>query len=204
MSIFKDNSDELKVIFLDVNKVYQNPYQPRRIFNHRAMESLMNSIKKYGVIVPIIVRRTSRGEYELACGERRLRSCKELGIAKVPAIVKNLSTPEMIELVLTENLMRKDLVLIEEAEAFDKLVLELGQNENDISERLGIPAEMIAKYRRVVSLPIILKKAIYSELITEEHALLLENEKDEGKLLQLISRIVNEKLSLQQLASLTN
>lgn len=200
-AVFK-NSEEDKVMSLPVNKIYQNPYQPRRIFNQKALESLKRSIERYGVIVPVIVRKTTRGDYELACGERRWRASKELGKKTIPAIIKNLSTPEMIELVLIENIMRKDLVLIEEAEAFDKLIRELGQNEQDISTRLGIPMELVEKYKRLVGLPIILKKALYSELISEEHALVLEKVKDERKVLTLISKVVHEKLTSEQLSSL--
>lgn len=196
--LFSKNSEEI-IRRLPIDKIFQNPYQPRRIFNKGAMEQLKKSIKEYGMLVPIMVRKVERG-YELACGERRVRACRELGLRTIPAVVKRLDTPQMVELALIENVVRADLVLLEEAEAYERLRKEFSvHSEDEIAERMGLSRESMQKYKRLSTLPMILKKAILSELITEEHAICLTQIKDEEKLLEFLGKTIEDKLSPEKL-----
>lgn len=178
-----------------VERVFQNPYQPRRVFAPGDMGQLKQSIRSYGVLVPIVVREVKRG-YELACGERRLRACRDLGLPTIPAIVRDLATPQMVELALVENLMRRDLLILEEAETFERLKREFAvTSEAELAARLGLPLEAVERYRRLAQLPMVLKKALLSSLITEQHAEILSMQADERTQLRLLGEVVQEKLT---------
>ena len=182
-----------------VNKVFQNPYQPRRVFKKEEMEQLKKSIAHYGVLVPIVVRKIKRG-YELACGERRLRACRELGIKTISVIVKTMTTPQMVELALIENLIRADMLLLEEAETFERMKKEFSlSSEDEIAERMGMSKEIMQRYKRLASLPLILKKALSSELITEEHAVILAQVPNEEEMLKFLAAVVERKLTPAEL-----
>lgn len=182
-----------RIHHLPVDQIFQNPYQPRRVFRKDALDQLKLSIQQHGVLNPVIVRTADRG-YELACGERRLRACRELGHATIPALVRNLTTPQMVEMALVENLMRKDLILIEEAETFERMCMEFEKESPDeLARRLGIPREKIDRYARLTKLPMLLKKAIYTELITEDEAEALAALKDEGAMARGIAERVAAK-----------
>lgn len=196
MGLLKRDSDRIQ--HLPVDRVFQNPYQPRRVFTKDALDQLKLSIKQHGVLSPVIVRPSGDG-YELACGERRLRACRELGEKTIPAIVRDLTTPQMVEMALIENLMRKDLILIEEAETFERLCIEFEKESPDqLAARLGIPRERIDRYARLTRLPMILKKAIYTELITEDDAERLSAAGSDDAMARAVAELVAERATAKK------
>lgn len=193
--LFGKNKEKDILVELPVNRIFQNPYQPRRVFKKEEMEQLKQSVKHYGVMTPIMVRKVSNG-WELACGERRLRACKELGIKTIPAIVKNLSTPQMVELALIENLVRADMTLLEEADTVERMKKEFAiTSDETVAGKLGLTAQEVDKYKRLAKLPMILKKAFVTELITDEHAFLLAKIEGEEKMLENLKEVIEKKLS---------
>lgn len=188
-----------RILDLPVDKVYQNPYQPRRLFPSDGMEQLRRSIREYGVLVPIVVRRVPQG-YELACGERRLRASRDLGRPTIPAIVRALSTPQMVELALIENLVRSDLAILEEADAFGRLKSEFHvRTDEELAARLGIAPEKVARYSRLSALPLLLKKALQEGHILEDHAMILATVSDADALRSRLAETIRGKLSPEEL-----
>jgi ParB family chromosome partitioning protein len=151
------------------------------------------------VLVPIVVRPVKLG-YELACGERRLRASRDLKLKTIPAIVRDLTTPQMVELALIENLVRNDLCILEEAEAFDRLKHEFDvRTDRDLAERLGVPVERVERYVRLARLPMLLKKALLENVITEGQALLLASQTDPKDLRAWLANTIHEKLTEEEL-----
>ena len=134
--ILKENADEVKKIALA--EIIPNPEQPRKVFDEDEMQDLAASVKEHGVLVPIIVNKNENDEqYVIVAGERRYRAAKRAGLAEVPAIVKNYSEQEMLEIALIENVQRSDLNVIEEARGYKLLM-----------ERFGYTAEELASPAR--------------------------------------------------------
>lgn len=186
------------VIDIPVDKVSVNPYQPRRHFNQHKLEQLAQSIKEQGVIQPIIVRPLGTG-YELVTGERRLRASKLIGNKNIPAIVRNLSDQDMVEIVFIENLQREQLDAHEEAEAYRQLLSAdaEGGTTDMVMRRVGKDMKSIQKRVWMLHLPPVVKKAVVSQLITPEHARLLSQISNEQKQCDLLERIYREKLSVE-------
>lgn len=136
---------------ISVSEIVANPFQPRRIFDQEALNELAYSIKQYGVIQPIVVRKTLSG-YELVAGERRWRAAQIAGLKVLPAIVKEYSDGEMTEIALIENLQREDLNPIEEAAAYKKLMEEFGLTQEEVARKIGRSRSMIANVVRLLNL----------------------------------------------------
>lgn len=173
---------------VDVEKIITNPYQPRMDFDKEKLAELSNSIKSHGIIQPLIV--TKKGDaFELVAGERRLQAAKLADISKVPAIIKNVSKKEKLELAIIENVQRQDLSPIEEAKAYHRLVDEFGMSQEEVAEKMGKSRSAIANKIRLLGLSIDAVKALNEGKITEGHAkviLSIENKEKQGALLDLI------------------
>lgn len=188
-----------RILQAPVDKIFQNPYQPRRIFPRREMEQLVKSIRQFGVLMPIMVRECRQG-YELACGERRLRACREVGLKTIPAIVRDLTTPQMVELALIENLVRNDLAILEEADAFDRLKREFAVvSDTELADRLGVPRERVERYVRLARLPMLVKKALQEGHIAEDHALILGTIENPAELRKWMADTIKQKLTVEGL-----
>lgn len=129
-----------------------NPYQPRKTFHADAIEEMKESILEYGIIQPLVARKSIKG-YEIVVGERRFRAAKEAGLKTIPVIVKELTDEKMMEIALLENLQREDLTPIEEAHAYANLMTELKITQEELSRRLGKSRPHIANMVRLLSLP---------------------------------------------------
>lgn len=136
---------------IPVKLVKPNPFQPRRIFDPEALDELARSIRQYGVIQPIVVRRSSDG-YDLVAGERRWRACQLAGLNIIPAVVRDYTDSEMTEIALIENLQRKDLNPLEEAEAFQRLISEFGLTQEEVARKIGRSRSMVANMIRLLNL----------------------------------------------------
>ena len=161
------------VFWIEVNKISTNPYQPRKVFNELELNSLADSIKKYGVLQPLIVSKFERdGEvfYELVAGERRFRACQLLNFDKVPALIKNPSKQEKLEVALIENVQRADLNALDRAEAFLLLKTDFGLVEQEIAKIAGKSRELVFNTLRLLKLDETIKEALRAEMISEGHA----------------------------------
>ncbi len=149
---------------IDINKIFANPNQPRKVFDETALNELSQSIKKHGVIMPIIVNRDG-DKYMIIAGERRYRAAKLAELSKIPAIVKNYSERQIKEISLIENLQREDLNPIEAATAMKSLMNDYGLTQEDLADRIGKSRSAIANTLRLLSLiPEVIKLVQNGEL----------------------------------------
>ncbi|HLR40951.1 MAG TPA: ParB/RepB/Spo0J family partition protein [Virgibacillus sp.] len=184
-----------------INECRPNPYQPRKTFHADAIEELKDSILEYGIIQPLIVRKSIKG-YEIVVGERRFRAAKEAGLDTVPVVIKELTDDKMMELALLENLQREDLTPIEEAHAYANLMNELKVTQEELSKRLGKSRSHIANIVRLLSLPDQVIAYINNGELSMGHGRALLGLKEKEKLTPLVSKIRNEKLNVRQVEQL--
>lgn len=184
-----------KVLQIHPDKIKENPFQPRKVFPSSSITDLAGSIKEHGIIQPLII--TKRGnEYELIAGERRLRAAKELGLNKVPAIVRKATEQKKLELALIENVQREDLNPIDIAVAFERLMTEFNITQEDLAKRAGKSRSSIANILRLLNLPAEIKGALVDGKITEAHAKYLLGLDSEIKQLSMFRKIVHNNLSV--------
>jgi ParB family transcriptional regulator, chromosome partitioning protein len=152
-----------------VEEIEPNPNQPRKVFNANALDELTASIKASGVIQPVIVRRQGAG-YQLVAGERRWRAARQAGLPRIPAILREVTDAESLELALVENLLREDLNPMEEAEAFDKLLVRFGWIQEELAQRVGKERSSIANALRLLRLPALIQDDLRAGRLTMGHA----------------------------------
>src|SRR4029079_7935388 len=145
-------ADKGSLTEIPISDISVNPYQPRKIFDPKALQELSASIKASGVIQPIVVRRVG-GAYQLVAGERRWRAAREAGLTRIPAVVRDVTDAESLEIALVENLLREDLNPIEEAEAYQKLLAQFGWTQEALAQRVGRDRSSIANTLRLLRLP---------------------------------------------------
>jgi ParB family transcriptional regulator, chromosome partitioning protein len=193
--------DEDVVQQLPIKECRPNPYQPRKTFDTDSIEELKESILEFGIIQPIIVRKSIKG-YEIVVGERRFRAAKEAGLTEIPAIVKELTDEKMMELALLENLQREDLTPIEEGQAYANLMKELNITQEELSKRLGKSRSHIANMVRLLGLPDQIIAYINNGELSMGHGRALLGLKDKDNLIPLVKKILNEKLNVRQVEKL--
>lgn len=187
-----------KVVYLRVDDIIPNRFQPREIFDETGLEELADSIKEHGVIQPIIVRQVG-DKYELIAGERRTKASTLAGLTTIPAIIKNMDDKESAKVSLLENLQRKNLSAIEEARTY-KRILELdNMTQEDLAKTMGKSQPLVANKLRLLSLPEEVQDALMKNQISERHARSLLNIKDKEIQLNLLNRIRNERLTVREL-----
>lgn len=196
----KETADD-NVQEIPIDECRPNPYQPRKTFHADAIEELKDSILEYGIIQPLIVRKSIKG-YQIVVGERRFRAAKEAKLSSIPAIVKDLTDERMMELALLENLQREDLSPIEEAHAYSNLMNELGITQEELSKRLGKSRSHIANITRLLSLPNQVIAYINNGELSMGHGRALLAVKDEEKLAYFVNKIRKEHLNVRQVEQL--
>ena len=157
---------------IPLDRIRPNPRQPRKHFDPEALSELANSIRVSGVIQPIVVRRAGEG-YELIAGERRWRAAKEAGLERVPAVVRDATNVESLEIALVENLLREDLNPLEAAEGYRQLLADFGWTQEELGQRIGKDRSSIANTLRLLKLPAPIQDDLRSGRLTMGHALSL-------------------------------
>ncbi|KGP92678.1 plasmid partitioning protein ParB [Pontibacillus chungwhensis BH030062] len=190
-------TEEEKVQEISVRECRPNPYQPRKVFDPKAIEELKESILQYGILQPIIVRKSIKG-YDIVVGERRYRAATEAGLNTVPAVIRDLSEQHMMELALLENLQREDLTPIEEAQAYSNLMKELNLTQEQLAKRLGKSRPHIANLVRLLSLPKPVGELINNGELSMGQGRALLGLKDKNQLLPLVEKIRKEGLNVRQ------
>jgi ParB family chromosome partitioning protein len=179
-----------------IKDIKPNPYQPRAKIEEKEVEDLIASIKEKGVIEPIVVKR-KENHFVLAAGERRLKAAEFAGMTEIPAIIRDLTDQELLEIGLIENLHRKDLNPIEEALAYEQLNKNFGLTHEQISQLVSKDRTTITNTLRLLSLPKKIKEYLRAGKLSEGHARVLLSIEDEIKMLQIAERIVREELSVR-------
>lgn len=167
------SSDEREgLVEISVDQIDVNPNQPRKIFDSNALQELAASIKASGVIQPVVVRRVN-GSYQLVAGERRWRAARQAGLERIPAVVRDVTDVESLEIALVENLLREDLNPMEEAEAYHKLLAQFGWTQEQLAQRVGRDRSSIANALRLLRLPEPIQADLRGGRLTMGHALAL-------------------------------
>ena len=185
-----------KIVYVAVDDIIPNRFQPRLAFDEKELNSLSDSIKKYGIIQPIVLRKTGE-KYEIIAGERRYKASLLAGLNKIPAIINQTDDNTSAEIALLENLQRKNLTVIEESQSYKKL-LDRGFTQDEIASKLGISQSSIANKLRLLNLPKEVQEALLYNKISERHARSLLSLNDSKLQIDLLNRIINEKLTVKQ------
>ncbi len=191
-----------EIIEVSLDELRPNPYQPRKVFDNEALEELSSSIREHGVFQPIIIKKSIKG-YEIIAGERRVRASKLAGKETIPAIVRDFTDEEMMEISLLENLQRENLNPIEEAQAYKSMLDKLGITQEELSIKVGKSRSHITNIVGILRLPEEVQKMIAQEKLTMSHAKILSKLESEEDILDMANRIVNQKLPVHDVEELT-
>lgn len=192
----QETKDEVVYLYLD--DIIPNRFQPREVFDEKALKELAVSIKEHGVIQPIIVRNVN-GKYEIIAGERRYKASALAGLTRIPAIIRDLDDKESSKVALLENLQRKNLNPIEEARTYQK-ILEIDQmTQEELAKTMGKSQSSVANKLRLLSLPDEVQDALLKEQISERHARALLNVTDAKKQSELLKKVINNKMTVRTL-----
>jgi ParB family transcriptional regulator, chromosome partitioning protein len=188
--------DKDKILQIEVEKIKVNPFQPRKNFQDSELAELIESIKEYGIIQPLIVS-NNNGEYELIAGERRLRAAKKMGLAKVPAILREAGEQEKLEVALVENLQRENLNPIETGLAYKRLADEFNLTQEEIAKKVSKSRPGVANTMRLLNLPEEIQIALIDGRLTEGHAKYLVGIEGAEKQMVLFRKIMHNNLSVK-------
>jgi ParB family chromosome partitioning protein len=198
--IQNDDGSSIDVLAkIPVDKIGPNPYQPRIEFDPQSLEELKKSILENGLIQPITVRRTQNNLFELVSGERRLRSCKEIGIREIPAYIIKVDTKEaMLALALIENIQREKLNSIEIANAYKRLMEECSLTQEEIAEKVGKDRTTVTNFIRLLKLPLKIQQSLAKDEISTGHARALINLNNELQQIELLDKILKHNYSVRK------
>ena len=191
------------IIKIPLEDIKPNPYQPRLLFSESSLKSLSNSIKKFGIAQPILVRK-KEGYYELISGERRFRASLLADMVDIPAIVRDISDIESSKLAFVENLEREDLSPLEIAKGYKRLVEEHGITHQEIADLFSKSRSSISNTLRLLQLPGLLQEGLLDHTITEGHARALLALDSESEQLTVYTLVVDQKLSVRQTEALVS
>jgi ParB family chromosome partitioning protein len=187
---------------IPVSSIRPNPKQPRQVFDEEALAELVQSVKEIGVLQPVVVRRVQDGEngdaeFELIMGERRLRACREAGLERIPAIVRETQDDALLRDALLENLHRAQLNPLEEAAAYQQLLDDFGCTHEDLATRIGRSRPQISNTLRLLKLPPLVQRRVAAGVLSAGHARALLGLEDHAAMERLAQRIVAEGLSVR-------
>jgi ParB family chromosome partitioning protein len=193
-----------EVIEIEIGKVFPNENQPRKVFKDATLKELAVSIKEKGVLQPVIVSRVGDGTFRLIAGERRWRASSLAGLKKIPALVKDVSSQDAIEIALIENIQREELNPIETANAFQSLMKDFKLTQEALSDRVGKDRATVANYLRILKLPDEIKALINDGSLTIGHAKALLSLDERHKQIAAAKKIFREGLSVRAAEALCN
>lgn len=199
-AIFSENDteDNNEVVTLKISQIEPNRNQPRRSFDEDALEELSQSIKEHGVLQPILVRPQIYGGYQIVAGERRYRASRMAGLTEIPAIIKELSDSETMQIALIENLQRRDLSDLEEAKGYQTLMDEYGFSQEDVARTVGKSRSAVANTLRLLGLPDDVKELLDQGKLSAGHARALLAVDQEKEIKEAADKIIKEGLSVRQ------
>lgn len=194
--IYEESTNE-EIVNINIEELRPNPYQPRKIFKDDALKDLAESIKENGVFQPIIVKKSIKG-YEIIAGERRFRACKLIGLKQIPAIIRDFTEEQMIEIALLENLQRENLSAIEEAIAYKNMLERLNLTQDELAKKVSKSRSHITNMLGLLRLPNEVQNMIINNQLTMGHARVLSKLEDRNQIIETANRIVNDKLPVRE------
>lgn len=198
-----DNANKDEILMINLNELRSNPYQPRKVFDKELLEGLASSIKEYGILEPIIVKKSIKG-YEIVAGERRSIAAKMAGLSEVPAIIRDFNDEEMMSIALLENIQRENLNIIEEALAYKKMIEVMHITQEELSTKVGKSRSHITNILGILKLPSKVQDLVLNNKITMGHARCLSKLEDESEIFNLAQDVVNKNLSVRELEDIIN
>jgi len=190
------DSDQLREI--DIDRVLPNAQQPRKHFNDESLNELADSIRAHGVIQPVVVEPLPDNFYQLIAGERRWRAAQRAGLMRIPAVIRESASTSSLEIALIENLQREDLNPIEEAQAYEKLIVEFGLTQEEVARRVGKSRVTITNMLRLLRLPAEVQQWIGEDRMTTGHAKALLSLSDLNAILDAAKKIIQGNYSVRQ------
>ena len=203
-SIFSKNTNTKTVVYIPIKSIIANPHQPRKFFNTEQLTELARSIKQYGVLQPVTVRKISDKQFELVTGERRLRAAHLAGLTRVPAIIGDFKERDSALVALIENIQRCDLTYLEEAEAYNKLLTQYGLTQSQLAEKVGKTQSTVANKVRLLKLPAIVRDIIKDNDLTERHARALLRLDDSDMQIKALNIILEKGLNVSEADALVD
>lgn len=198
-NVYADEAINTLVHSINISEIVPNPAQPRECFDVTAITKLADSIRKYGLLQPLSIRKPPNAQhYELVAGERRLRACKMLGMEHVPCIIINATDEISAELALIENIIREDLNMFEEAQAFSILSTKYGMTQEEIALKMSLSQSAVANKLRLLKLTSKEQQLILSSSLTERHARALLRIADQSQRVQALNHIISHKLNVTE------
>ena len=201
-ALIKSQSTEIDnalEVGIDINLIFPNKLQPRKLFNEKGLEDLASSIKEKGVLQPITVRELTEEKFELIAGERRYRASKIVGLKKIPAYILDVkSDTDMLEMALIENIQREDLNPIEEAEGYLILVEKFNLTQELVARRVGKSRPVIANRLRLLKLPIEIRSSLRNGLLSKKHAELIAGLNTKGLMIAVFQKVIKDSLSIRK------
>lgn len=194
----KDLNENKAIVNIPIDEIAPNPYQPRKEFNGPSLSDLAASIKEYGVLQPINVRKIGERGFELISGERRLRASKLAGESHIPAVIIEVVEQDSAIIALIENLQREDLNFIEEAEGYHNLINDHGMTQEELAKKVGKKQSTIANKLRLLKLDDSIKKTILDNELTERHARALLKLPDDNMLEKALHNIIKKSLNVKK------
>lgn len=201
-SIVEESTKE-DVVQISLSELRSNPYQPRKIFDNDKLEELTESIKLYGVIEPIIVKKSIKG-YEIVAGERRSLAAKKAGLETIPAIVREFDDEEMAFIAILENIQREDLNIIEEAMAYKSMLESMHLTQDELASKVGKSRSHITNILGILNLPKKVQDLVLNNKISMGHARCLSKLSDESEIFNMADTIIRDNLSVRDLENLIN
>ena len=187
----------IHLVEVDPQKIVPNPRQPRTHFNPEDLAELVHSVREFGVLQPVVVRKNSDGEYELIMGERRTRAAREAGLEKIPAIVRETADEDLLRDALLENLHRSELNPLEEASAYQQLLEDFGITQEELATRIGRSRPQISNTIRLLKLPVPVQQRVAAGVLTAGHARAILSLESPEAMQRLADKVVNEDLSVR-------
>ena len=188
---------------INIDDIRSNPYQPRKTFDTETLNELAKSIEQYGIIQPIIVKKSIKG-YELIAGERRTKAAKLAGLTKIPAIIKDFNDQEMMEIALIENIQREDLNPIDEAKSVLNIINLRGFTQEEFAQKFGKSRTYVTNILGLLKLPEDVKKLVEKRNISMSHARVLSKIDDDNIVSDLAKKIITDEISVHELEQLVS
>ncbi|MCI6626875.1 MAG: ParB/RepB/Spo0J family partition protein [Tenericutes bacterium] len=198
-----EEADKDEIIEIDLSQLRSNPYQPRKIFDEEALKELSESIKEYGVFQPIIVKKSIKG-FDIIAGERRVKASKMAGKTTIPAIVRDFTDEQMMQIALLENLQRENLTAIEEATAYKDIINALNITQDDLAKKLGKSRSHITNMLGLLRLPNSVQDMVLKSEISMGHARVLSKLENDEDITSLAEKVVNNNVSVRELENMVN
>lgn len=192
-----------EIVEINLDELRSNPYQPRKIFDEESLQELSDSIREYGVFQPIIVKKSIKG-YDIIAGERRVKASKLAGLKTIPAIVRDFSDEQMMQIALLENLQRENLTAIEEANAYNEIINALQITQEDFARRIGKSRSHVTNMLGLLKLPKETQDLILTNKLSMGHARVLSKLEDVNEIEKLSYEIIDNNLSVRELENKVN